>query len=279
MPALLISTEKLTDLLRDANIVICDCRHDLVDLEKGRRAYADGHIPGAHFLHLDADLSGKKTGNNGRHPLPDIETFAKKMGGIGIDGGKQVIAYDDAGGPYAARLWWLMRWLGHDHVAILDGGINKWLAEGRAIDRNVPNAKSARFVAQQKAGMTADADFILANIKQPAALVIDARAPERYRGETEPIDPVAGHIPGALNRLFKHNLNSDGTFKHAATLKQEFDTLLGARSPSQVINQCGSGVTACHNLLAMEIAGLSGARLYPGSWSEWITDRSRPVAT
>ena len=278
MPALLISTEKLANLLLDANIVICDCRHDLVDLEKGRRAFADGHIPGAHFLHLDADLSGKMTGKNGRHPLPDVETFAKKMGSIGIDGRKQVIAYDDAGGPYAARLWWLMRWLGHDHIAILDGGINKWLAEGRAIERNAPSAKSARFVAQLKAGMTADADFILANIKQPAALVLDARAPERYRGETEPIDPVAGHIPGALNRLFKHNLNSDGTFKHATTLKQEFDTLLGARSPSQVINQCGSGVTACHNLFAMEIAGLNGAKLYPGSWSEWCADSTRPVA-
>ena len=275
----LISSQQLADQLGDANIVICDCRHDLMDLEKGRRAYAEGHIPGAHFIHLDEDLSGKKTGQNGRHPLPDIDAFAKTMGSIGIDGTKQVIAYDDAGGPYAARLWWLLRWLGHDQVALLDGGINRWIAEGRAIDRVTPSAKPANFIAKQKNGMTVDANFILANIKQPSAIVVDARAPERYRGETEPIDAVAGHIPGALNRVFKNNLNTDGTFKSAAILKQEFAALLGGKSPSDVINQCGSGVTACHNLFAMEIAGLSGSKLYPGSWSEWCADPARPVAT
>jgi thiosulfate/3-mercaptopyruvate sulfurtransferase len=278
MPALLVSTQELASRLGDSNLVICDCRHDLMDLEKGRRAYAQGHIPGAHFLHLDVDLSGKKTGKNGRHPLPDIDAFAKKMGSIRIDGGKQVIAYDDAGGPYAARLWWLLRWLGHDNVAVLDGGINKWLAEDRAVNSDVPTATPAAFVANQKTGMTVDANLILANISKPSAVVVDARAPERYRGETEPIDPVAGHIPGALNRVFKNNLNADGTFKSAAILKQEFAALLGTKSPGQVINQCGSGVTACHNLFAMEIAGLSGSTLYPGSWSEWCADPARPVA-
>ena len=278
MSTSLISTQQLADQWRSDKIIICDCRHDLMDLEKGRRAYAEGHIPGAHFIHLDEDLSGEKTGKNGRHPLPAIEAFAKKMGSIGIDGSKQVIAYDDAGGPYASRLWWMLRWLGHDNVCILDGGINQWIAEGRAIIRDVPIAKSTKFVVAQRSDMTVNAEIVLANIKQSVAVVVDARAPERYRGETEPIDPVAGHIPGALNRVFKNNLNADGTFKSAATLKQEFDSLLGKRSPSQVINQCGSGVTACHNLFAMEIAGLSGAKLYPGSWSEWCADPTRPVA-
>ena len=278
MPALLVSTQELASQLANASIIICDCRHDLMDLEKGRRAYAEGHIPGAHFLHLDDDLSGKKTGQNGRHPLPDVDTFAKKMGSIGIDHSKRVIAYDDAGGPYAARLWWLLRWLGHDQVAILDGGINKWLAERRAVDRTSPTARPATFAAKRKDGMTVDADFILASIKQPSAIVVDARAPERYRGDTEPIDPVAGHIPGALNRVFKNNLNADGTFKTAATLKQEFAELLKEKLSGQVVNQCGSGVTACHNLFAMEIAGLSGSKLYPGSWSEWCADPARPVA-
>ena len=278
MPALLISTQELATRLVDKDIVICDCRHDLLDLEKGPRAYAEGHIPGAHFIHLDEDLSGKKTGMNGRHPLPDVDAFAKKMGRIGIDGSKHVIAYDDAGGPYASRLWWLLHWLGHDNVSLLDGGINQWIAEGRAIDRVTPSAKPASFIAKQKNGMTVDANFILANIKQPVAVVVDARAPERYRGETEPIDPVAGHIPGALNRLFKNNLNTDGTFKSAAILQQEFAALFGNKSSGEVINQCGSGVTACHNLFAMEIAGLSGSKLYPGSWSEWCADAARPVA-
>jgi thiosulfate/3-mercaptopyruvate sulfurtransferase len=278
MSALLISTQELATRLTDGNIVICDCRHDLMDLEKGRRAYAEGHIPGAHFLHLDEDLSGAKSGKNGRHPLPAISALAQKMSSIGIDSGKQVVAYDDSGGPYASRLWWLLRWLGHDNVSILDGGINKWLAENRATDRAVPVGKPGTFVANQKSGMSVDADFILANISRGESIVVDARAPERYRGETEPIDPVAGHIPGALNRVFKNNLNADGTFKSAANLKQEFESLLGTRSPGQVINQCGSGVTACHNLFAMEIAGLSGSKLYPGSWSEWCADPARPVA-
>ncbi len=278
MPALLVTTQELAGRLSDASIVICDCRHDLMDLEKGRRAYADAHITGAHFLHLDEDLSGKKTGKNGRHPLPDADAFAEKMGSIGIDRDKQVIAYDDAGGPYAARLWWLLRWLGHDLAAILDGGINKWLGEGRAVDRGLPSTRPTTFVARQNDGMTVDANFVMANLQQPKSIVVDARTPERYRGETEPIDPVAGHIPGALNRVFKNNLKTAGTFKTAAALKQEFTDLFRGKTPSQVINQCGSGVTACHNLFAMELAGLSGSKLYPGSWSEWCADPARPTA-
>jgi thiosulfate/3-mercaptopyruvate sulfurtransferase len=278
MPALLISTEELAARISDKSIVICDCRHDLMDLEKGRRAYAEGHIPGAHFLHLDSDLSGAKNGQNGRHPLPNVEAFAKTMGSIGVDKSKHVIAYDDTGGPYAARLWWLLRWLGHDNVSILDGGINKWASENRPVDRITPNATPANFLATPRAGTSVDANFILANLAKATSIVVDARAPERYRGETEPIDPVAGHIPGALNRVFKNNLNADGTFKSASTLRQEFTALLGTHSANEVINQCGSGVTACHNLFAMEIAGLSGSKLYPGSWSEWCASPARPVA-
>ena len=278
MPALLTSTQELAARLVDNDIVICDCRHDLMDLEKGRRAYAEGHIPGAHFLHLDIDLSGAKNGKNGRHPLPNVEAFAKKMGSIGIVKSKQVIAYDDAGGPYAARLWWLLRWLGHDAVTILDGGINQWIGEGRAIDQKLPAAMPKIFVARQNDNMRVDAKFILDNLNKPNAVIIDARTPERYRGETEPVDPVAGHIPGAVNRLFKSNLNANGNFKSATELRQEFALLLGETKAAQVINQCGSGVTACHNLFVMELAGLSGAKLYPGSWSEWCADPARPVA-
>ncbi len=278
MSALLLSTEELANRLTDSDIVICDCRHDLMDLEKGRRAYAEGHIPGAHFLHLDDDLSGAKSGKNGRHPLPDIATLTKKLGSIGVDRSKRIIAYDDTGGPYAARLWWLLRWLGHDNVSILDGGINKWIAENRPADRNVPTAKATTFISTQRAGLTADASFILANISEGSSIVVDARAPERYRGDTEPIDPVAGHIPGAVNRVFKNNLNADGTFKSSAVLQLEFSALLGTTASSQVINQCGSGVTACHNLFAMELAGFGGSKLYPGSWSEWCADPVRPVA-
>ncbi len=278
MTPILVTTQELAARLNDGSVVICDCRHDLMDLEKGRRAYAEGHIPGAHFLHLDEDLSGTKTGKNGRHPLPDVTVFAKRMGSIGIDSSKQVIAYDDAGGAYAARLWWLLRWLGQDAVAVLDGGINKWLEEGRPLSRDVPRAHGTTFTPKQQPGMTVDVDFVMANLKIQTATVVDARAPERYRGEVEPIDPVGGHIPGALNRVFKNNLNADGTFKVSALLREEFTALLGATAPSQVINQCGSGVTACHNLFAMELAGLTGAKLYPGSWSEWCADPERPVA-
>ena len=278
MTALLVTTQELAARLNDSNVVICDCRHDLVDLEKGRRAYEAGHIPGAHFLHLDENLSGKKTGQNGRHPLPDVTAFAKKMGSIGIDATKQVIAYDDAGSAYAARLWWLLRWLGHDNVAVLDGGINKWQVENRPLGREAPRAHATTFSPKQQSGVTVDVKDMLANLKSSAATVVDARAPERYRGEVEPIDPVGGHIPGALNRVFKNNLNADGTFKSKNLLREEFAALLGATKPAQVINQCGSGVTACHNLFAMELAGLTGAKLYPGSWSEWCADSARPVA-
>lgn len=275
---LLVSTEELAMHLGDSAWMIFDTRHDLADTEKGRRAYALQHIPGAMFLHLDDDLSAPKNGRNGRHPLPDQRAFAKKLAALGVMREKPVVIYDDAGGMVASRLWWMLRWLGMPQVALLDGGFPKWLAEARPIAAKVPvpRPSTGDFVLQS--GMRVDADFVLSNIDNDAFALLDARTPERFRGEQEPMDPVAGHIPGALNRFFRSNLNTDGTFRPPALLREDYLALLNGRTPPQMTHQCGSGVTACHNLFAMELAGLNGSRLYPGSWSEWVANPSRPVA-
>jgi thiosulfate/3-mercaptopyruvate sulfurtransferase len=275
----LISAADLAAHLQDANWVVCDCRHDLADTKAGRRAYTASHIAGARFVHLDEALSAPKTGRNGRHPLPDVETFARRLGELGIDNAKQVVTYDGSGGPYAARLWWMLRWLGHDAVAVLDGGWNAWLKGGNAVTAKVPAVKAARFVPRQRAGMQRDANSVLAGLGQDASLMLDARVPDRYLGKSEMLDPVAGHIPGAVNRPWQLNLDSNGYFKSPPELRREFAAALRASPPSTVTHYCGSGVTACHNLLAMEISGLTGSRLYPGSWSEWCSDPSRPAAT
>ena len=257
------------------DMLIVDCSFDLGDPEAGRRAFAQGHIPGARYLHLDADLSGPPSGSNGRHPLPDPEAFTATMRGIGLRKGQQVVAYDAQGGPYAARLWWLLRWAGHDKVAVLNGGLQAWTG---ALESGTGEVAPGDFVATAPARPTVDADAVLANIAAPAFLVVDARTAERWRGEANPMDPVAGHIPGSTNRFFKDNLGTDGRFKPAEQLADEWRAVLGTTAPGNSVMQCGSGVTACHNLLAMEIAGMGGARLYPGSWSEWIADPARPVA-
>ncbi|RVT92754.1 sulfurtransferase [Sphingomonas crocodyli] len=257
------------------DMLIVDCSFDLGDPGAGRRAFAQGHIPGAHYLHLDADLSGPPSGTNGRHPLPDPEVFAATMRGIGLHNGQQVMAYDAQGGPYAARLWWLLRWAGHDKVAVLNGGLQAWTGP---LESGTGDAAPGDFVAKGPALATVDADTVLANIAAPKFLVVDARTPERWRGEANPLDPVAGHIPGSANRFFKDNLLPDGRFKPAEQLAAEWGAVLGDAAPADSVMQCGSGVTACHNLLAMEVADLGGARLYPGSWSEWIADPERPVA-
>lgn len=274
----LISVSDLAAHLGDADWVVCDCRHDLADTGVGRRAYAESHIPGARFVHLDEDLSAPKTGKNGRHPLPDPGQFVRRLGELGVDNAKQVVAYDASGGYYAARLWWMLRWLGHDAVAVLDGGWNAWLNAPHSITNQIPNIETARFIAHVRTDLTRDANFVAASLGKRGPLFLDARSPDRYRGENETLDPVAGHIPGAPNRFYRLNLDGDGRFKPPTTLRQEFDALLGNNAPRNVAHYCGSGVTACHNLLAMEIAGLSGSRLYPGSWSEWCADPSRPVA-
>ena len=275
----LVTTEQLAARLGDAQWVVCDCRHDLMQPEVGANAYAVGHLPGAFFLHLDRDLSGPTNGTNGRHPLPDPDVFARRMADIGVGPATQVVAYDDSGGPYAARLWWMLRWIGHDAVAVLDGGFGKWKSEGRDVIATPPTvAARGTLTARRRESLTVDAAFVLEHLGDPAWLVVDARAPERFRGESEPVDPVAGHIPGARNRLFKDNLTPGGVFKSPSELHREFMQVIGNMPSTHVVNQCGSGVTAAHNVLALEVAGLGGSRLYPGSWSEWCADPSRPVA-
>ncbi|HEY1461320.1 MAG TPA: sulfurtransferase [Casimicrobiaceae bacterium] len=273
----LISTDALAAKLGDPSLVIVDCRHNLSDVGAGEAAYQYGHVPGAFFLHLDRDLSGVKTGSNGRHPLPEVGALVEKLSNIGIGRDTQVVAYDQNTGMWASRLWWTLRWLGHDRVAVLDGGLDKWIAEGRPLSAELPSPRPARF-ERQTCRAAATADEILENLGDGTLTVLDARAPERFRGDMEPIDPVAGHIPGALNRPNMVNLTPQGTFKSPQTLRHEFEAQLGDRAPASVVHQCGSGVTACHNVLAMEVAGLSGSRLYPGSWSEWSSDPSRPIA-
>lgn len=273
----LISVETLAAHVDDGRWIVCDCRHDLAHPEAGRRAYRESHIPGARFVHLDEDLSAAPTGRNGRHPLPDPDRFARRIGELGIANTSQVIAYDASGGCYAARMWWMLRWLGHGSVAVLDGGWDAWLKAGMAISPSVPDITPARFTRGAALVRAVTAGEIAADLGKRQ--LVDARSPERFRGENETLDPVAGHIPGAMNRFFKLNLAGDGRFKPAEALHREFSSRLGAVPPLDVVHYCGSGVTACHNLLAMEIAGLAGSRLYPGSWSEWVADRSRPVAT
>lgn len=258
---------------------VFDCRHDLKNTEYGRQAYAKAHIPGALFLHLDDDLSGVKTGANGRHPLPAIEDFARRMSECGVDEATQVVAYDNEGGIFASRLWWMLRWLGHERVAVLDGGLAGWKRAKRDLVDAVP-AVTPRVFSSRPRDMTVGTAQLLAGLPSQRALILDARSPERFRGENETLDPVGGHIPGAVNRFYFDNLDDAGCFfKPAAELRTEFDAMLAGRPATEVVQQCGSGVTACHNLLAMELAGLSGSKLYPGSWSEWCADPSRPVAT
>lgn len=259
-------------------LLIVDASFDLANPGAGEAAYASGHLPGAHYAHLDRDLSGAKTGRNGRHPLPTREAFAATVARLGLAPGIQLVAYDAQGGMYAARLWWMLRWIGHGAVAVLDGGLAAWTAAGGALSQDAPATPGAAAAYALGASLAPelDGDELLARLGQ--VRLIDARAGERFRGEVEPLDALAGHIPGASNRFFKDNLQADGRFKPAATLREEFTALLGGRPPGEVVHQCGSGVTACHNLLAMESTGLTGSMLYPGSWSEWSSDPTRPVA-
>jgi thiosulfate/3-mercaptopyruvate sulfurtransferase len=277
----LISAENLAARLAapDVTTLVFDCRFDLADPSAGAKAYAAGHIPGAQYLHTDDDLSGPKTGSNGRHPLPDRDTLARKLAQRGLSHGVQVVAYDAQGGMFAARLWWLLRWLGHEDVAVLDGGLQAWQAADQPLTTDVPSVAPGNFTPSQPLSVSIDVHGVEQQMTVPECRLLDARAPDRYRGENETIDPVAGHIPGARNRYFKDNLTDDGRFKPAHTLRDEFRTVLGDTPPERAIVYCGSGVSACHNALALEIAGLHGATLYAGSWSEWVADKSRPVAT
>ncbi|MDN0083049.1 sulfurtransferase [Crenobacter sp. SG2305] len=273
----LISAEQLA-ALPPAQTVILDCRFKLTDPGWGQQVYDAGHLPGAHYLNLDYHLSGTKTGQNGRHPLPDGQRLAVVLGAFGITPSTQVVAYDDAGGLYASRAWWLLKWLGHDAIAVLDGGVAAWQANGGQLTADAPASHPTRFAPRSAICDSVDVDAVLANLSQNDFLIVDARSQERFRGEGETMDPVGGHIPGAANRFFQDNLSGDGRFKPAEQLRQEWLALLGGREPADVVHQCGSGVSACVNLLAMAHAGLAGSRLYPGSWSEWCSDPARPVA-
>ena len=273
----LIGAHELAQHVTSPDWRIFDCRHDLTNPAFGRAAYAGGHLPGAQFLHLDEDLSGPLTGTNGRHPLPDPAALAAKLAQCGVSNDTQVVAYDDAGGMYAARLWWLLRWLGHHRVAVLDGGLHAWGKAAQALSREAAAYPPAVFTISLQP-LRVDAEYVREHLASPDMILIDARSPDRFRGENETLDPVAGHIPSAVNRFFRDNLAPGGSFKQASVLREEFGALLRGHDPHRVVHQCGSGVTACHNLLAMESAGLSGSRLYAGSWSEWCADPARPVA-
>jgi len=279
----LISAAMLRDLVGKPEIAIVDCRFDLMNPDGGRRAYLEGHIPGARYADLNKDLSAPITATSGRHPLPTPSDFAGTLVRLGVGRATQVVAYDDSGGAFAARLWWMLRWVGHPAAAVLDGGIMAWVSEGGTLlsgeENPLPTAKVGPHVSAQADAAavigTADLEQRLAD---PAFLLIDARAGERFAGTVEPIDTVGGHIKGAVNHPFSANLGTDGRFLPAQVLRQAWERRLAGRSPTQVAAMCGSGVTACHNLLSLEVAGLRGAKLYAGSWSEWIRDPRRPIA-
>ena len=270
----LIAPAELTPHLGDSRWVIVDCRFDLADPECGERYYLEGHIPGARYAHLDRDLSGTKTGTNGRHPLPTVPEMTARFGAMGIGPTTQVVAYDQDAGVYAARLWWMLRFMGHDAVAVLDGGLTRWVAEGGTLQPGRVTPTPAGFAANPRTEWPLTVDEVAAG---DAKLLIDARAPDRFRGENETIDKVGGHIPGARNHWFQENLTDDKRFRPEEELRRKWEADLAGTPPGEAVLYCGSGVTACHNMLSMEIAGLPGARIFPGSWSEWSANPERPV--
>ncbi|HEX2980752.1 MAG TPA: sulfurtransferase [Anaerolineaceae bacterium] len=275
----IISTQDLNDHLEDARWAIVDCRFDLLNPSFGFQDYQIGHIPGAVYAHLNDDLSSKVTPETGRHPLPDPAELVAKFSHWGIDKETRVVVYDTAGGSFAVRLWWLLKRLGHPAVAVLDGGLQKWTAEDRSLRSGIETRPAAVFEGSVQPGWVANAEEVEAIRNDAGFRLIDARSPARFWGEEEPIDPVAGHIPGAVNRFHGDNLNAQGTFKSPEALREEFSQLLSGISPEKAVVYCGSGVTSLHHLLAMEIAGLPGARVYAGSWSEWIRDPRRARST
>ena len=286
MHNLLIDVPTLREHLNEGWLIL-DARHDLADAHAGHRAYQQQHIPGAVFISGDEVVSGPKTGSNGRHPLPDPAVFAVAMREAGLTPERQVVVYDGGNGMFASRVWWMLRWIGHPSVAILDGGWAQWLASGAAVEcgsgASVPVKGSHTTPAASFHGMfgmpSVDVNFVEQQLGAPEWLMLDARSAERYRGEVEPIDPIAGHIPGALNRPNTLNVqDGSGCFKSPQQLAAEFHSVLNGHDPSKVIHQCGSGISACHNLFAMELAGLTGSALYAGSWSEWCADSTRPMA-
>jgi thiosulfate/3-mercaptopyruvate sulfurtransferase len=275
----LISAEELAKQLGQPDLCVIDCRFNLADVTAGRTAYNEGHIPGAVYAHLDDDLAGEKTGTNGRHPLPDREALAVRLRDWGVNNDTQVVAYDAQGGAMASRLWWLLRWLGHDNVAVLDGGWKAWCESGGAITTDLPEPQPGTFTAAEVLLPAVAVEELQQLLDEHAISLIDARDPGRFKGEQEPLDPVAGHVPGAINHFFMRNLDETGKFLSPDALRALWAPYLENKSAASIVHMCGSGVTACHNLLAMQHAGFSGGRLYVGSWSEWCSDPDRAVAT
>jgi thiosulfate/3-mercaptopyruvate sulfurtransferase len=280
----LIEVSSLADLLGRPRLAIVDCRFDLSHPQAGRQAYLAAHIPGARYADLNRDLSAPAGPQTGRHPLPDPDAFARRLESLGIGNDTQVIAYDEANGSFAARLWWMLRWLGHDAAAVLDGGWRAWTAQGGAqqsgeVPVDAANAAQIHFAPQVDLHLVLSTADLERALRVPdSVLLVDARAPERYAGSVEPIDPVPGHVPGAVNHPFGDNLAADGRWLPAAELARRWRERLGGKLPQDLVAMCGSGVTACHNLLSLEVAELRGAKLYAGSWSEWIRDPRRAVA-
>ena len=274
----LITTGELAQHLGDSAFAVVDCRFALDDPSWGEREYAARHIRGAVYAHLDRDLSGSKNGRNGRHPLPSPDALLHTFSTLGIDARTQVVAYGAQTDMFPARLWWLLRWMGHDAAAVLDGGIDKWIAENRPVASGVDTRAPREFKGAPHPDMLVDAEAVARLANDKDWRLLDARAPERFRGDVEPIDKAAGHIPGASNLPFKNNLDAAGAMHPAVELAAALAPALGGTPPSRVICYCGSGVSAAHNLHAMEHAGLHGAKLYAGSWSEWSSDPSRPIA-
>jgi thiosulfate/3-mercaptopyruvate sulfurtransferase len=273
----LIGTDELAHVI-DRCIVV-DCRYDLANPQAGAAAFAQAHIPSAVFIDMDRQLSAPKSGRNGRHPMPSSDAVRALLESIGLNDDSQLIVYD-VGGMASGRLWWMARWIGHEHVAVLDGGLKAWERAGFPVTAEPGAVRPAgRLSARPPLSILVDADTVSAASANASRVLIDARAADRFRGENETVDPVAGHVPGSLNRPWNLNLREDGRFKPAPFLRAEFEALLDGRHASDVINSCGSGVSACHNILAMTHAGLTGAALYGGSWSEWVADPDRPVAT
>lgn len=250
--------------------IIIDCRFDLMNTASGKIAWSASHIPGARYAHLDDDLAGEITSTTGRHPLPHLSDLIRKFAQWGVSNDSQVIAYDDSGGAFAARLWWILRWLGHEKVAVLDGGWSKWRNDNMPLESQAPTEKAGNFTAAPDDQQWISTEALAHALSDNSVRLIDARTRERFDGISEPIDPIAGHVPGAINHPFQQNLDEKGCFLPTDILREKFEALLGDTDPKEVVHMCGSGVTAIHNMLAMEHTGLQGSRLYVGSWSEWI---------
>ena len=273
----LISADELNKILDSDFLVLFDCRHDLFNPRFGREEYIKSHIAKSIFVNVSENLSGEQNGVNGRHPLPDFNHFADWLGQNGVDNSKQVVAYDSSGGIYGARLWWMLRWLGHSQVAVLNGGWQAWVANSGRTEISENKKNTTCFKPTQK-NLQINEIQILGKLGTSDLYLLDARSRSRFNGKGETLDPVAGHIPGAINRFYENNLDDKGFFKPANILKKEFLEVLPTNAPEKVVHTCGSGISACHNLLAMEISDLPGSKLYPGSWSAWISDPKRPIA-